>query len=266
MAEPTLTAPDLTRNAVEVLPEGELPARLKEGRPLRVKLGIDPTAPDIHLGHTVVLGKLREFQDLGHRVVLIIGDYTARGAVRLGADFDVTFIRFFGSEVTRDVIVELRDYDNPPENYPYASVYYNFGPLPAPEDGWRSFSVDIDDPTAAELPVGWGGTGAEDPETFEPMLPADRTFASVLAGVDEIVWTTFVPGFFFGFTDFDISVDNLSITSLTPADLDGDGAVSASDLAILLGSWGACPGCGADLDGDGSVGSADLAILLGSWG
>ena len=50
----------------------------KEGRQLRVKLGLDPTAPDIHLGHTVVLQKLREFQDLGHRVVLIVGDYTAR--------------------------------------------------------------------------------------------------------------------------------------------------------------------------------------------
>ena len=52
--------------------------RAREGRPLRVKLGLDPTAPDIHLGHTVVLQKLREFQDLGHRVVLIVGDYTAR--------------------------------------------------------------------------------------------------------------------------------------------------------------------------------------------
>jgi len=68
----------LTRNAVEALPEGMLARQLAEGRPLRVKLGIDPTAPDIHLGHTVVLRKLREFQDRGHTVVLIIGDYTAR--------------------------------------------------------------------------------------------------------------------------------------------------------------------------------------------
>jgi tyrosyl-tRNA synthetase len=68
----------LTRNAVEALPEGTLERQLAEGRPLRVKLGIDPTAPDIHLGHTVVLRKLREFQDLGHTVVLIVGDYTAR--------------------------------------------------------------------------------------------------------------------------------------------------------------------------------------------
>jgi tyrosyl-tRNA synthetase len=72
----------LARNAVDSLPEGALAAKLQtartEGRPLRVKLGIDPTAPDIHLGHAVVLGKLREFQDAGHRVVLIVGDYTAR--------------------------------------------------------------------------------------------------------------------------------------------------------------------------------------------
>jgi tyrosyl-tRNA synthetase len=68
----------LARNAVDCLPEGGLEAKLGLGRPLRVKLGIDPTAPDIHLGFTVVLQKLREFQDLGHTVVLIIGDYTAR--------------------------------------------------------------------------------------------------------------------------------------------------------------------------------------------
>ena len=70
--------PDLTRNAVDVLPEGRLAEQLDLGRPLRVKLGIDPTTADIHLGHTVVLGKLAEFQAPGHTVVLIIGDFTAR--------------------------------------------------------------------------------------------------------------------------------------------------------------------------------------------
>jgi tyrosyl-tRNA synthetase len=72
------TAGFLARNAVECLPSGALEARLREGRPLRVKLGIDPTSADLHLGHTVVLQKLREFQDAGHTVVLIVGDYTAR--------------------------------------------------------------------------------------------------------------------------------------------------------------------------------------------
>ena len=72
----------LTRGAVDVLPAGELEARLaaakEQGRPLRVKLGADPSAPDLHLGHTVVLSKLRDFQDLGHTVVFLVGDFTAR--------------------------------------------------------------------------------------------------------------------------------------------------------------------------------------------
>ncbi|MDX6279437.1 MAG: tyrosyl-tRNA synthetase [Kribbellaceae bacterium] len=75
---PAGAAEFLLRNVEDALPKGELERKLALGRPLRVKLGIDPTAPDIHLGHTVVLRKLREFQDLGHTVVLIIGDYTAR--------------------------------------------------------------------------------------------------------------------------------------------------------------------------------------------
>jgi tyrosyl-tRNA synthetase len=75
---PRATARFLTRNSVDALPQGELERQLAKGRPLRVKLGVDPTTPDIHLGHTVVLRKLREFQELGHTVVLIIGDYTGR--------------------------------------------------------------------------------------------------------------------------------------------------------------------------------------------
>src|SRR6478736_6374640 len=82
MGTPAQDAAFLARNAAESLPAGGLQGRLeaarREGRQLRAKLGLDPTAPDIHLGHTVVLQKLREFQDLGHRVVLIVGDFTAR--------------------------------------------------------------------------------------------------------------------------------------------------------------------------------------------
>lgn len=69
---------DLTRNAVHVLPEGALEAKLALGRPLRVKLGIDPTGPDIHIGFAVVLRRLAAFQREGHIAVLIVGDYTAR--------------------------------------------------------------------------------------------------------------------------------------------------------------------------------------------
>ena len=69
---------DLTRNAVDVLPKDELDRQLKLGRPLRVKLGIDPTGPDIHIGFAVVLRRLAAFQAAGHTAVLIVGDYTAR--------------------------------------------------------------------------------------------------------------------------------------------------------------------------------------------
>jgi|SRR5436190_8836949 len=75
VAEPVA---ELTRHAVDVLPETELERKLALGRPLRVKLGIDPTGPDIHLGFAVVLRRLRAFQDAGHIAVLIVGDYTAR--------------------------------------------------------------------------------------------------------------------------------------------------------------------------------------------
>ncbi|MFZ5641753.1 MAG: tyrosine--tRNA ligase [Bacillota bacterium] len=72
----------IKRGTVEIVPENELVEKLKksitENRPLNIKLGLDPTAPDIHLGHTVVLQKLRQFQDLGHNVTIILGDYTAR--------------------------------------------------------------------------------------------------------------------------------------------------------------------------------------------
>ena len=66
----------IARGADEILKAEELEARLKEGRPLRIKAGFDPTAPDLHLGHTVLLNKLRQFQDLGHQVVFLIGDFT----------------------------------------------------------------------------------------------------------------------------------------------------------------------------------------------
>ena len=67
----------LRRGADEILPEQSLAERLREGRPLRIKAGFDPTAPDLHLGHAVLLGKLRQLQDLGHQVLFVVGDFTA---------------------------------------------------------------------------------------------------------------------------------------------------------------------------------------------
>jgi tyrosyl-tRNA synthetase len=67
----------LTRGAAQLISEAELSTKLRRGGPLRVKLGVDPTSADIHLGHSLLLGKLRDFQNLGHHAILIIGDFTA---------------------------------------------------------------------------------------------------------------------------------------------------------------------------------------------
>ncbi|UBO73165.1 tyrosine--tRNA ligase [Aeromonas rivuli] len=77
MSQLEVALAEIKRGAEEILVEEELVAKLKEGRPLRIKLGMDPTAPDIHLGHTVILNKLKTFQDLGHEIILLIGDFTA---------------------------------------------------------------------------------------------------------------------------------------------------------------------------------------------
>ena len=67
---------ELKRGADEILVESELVEKLEEGRPLRIKAGFDPTAPDLHIGHTVLINKMRRFQDYGHHVVFLIGDFT----------------------------------------------------------------------------------------------------------------------------------------------------------------------------------------------
>lgn len=143
-----------------------------------------------------------------------IGDYTVMPSVAIGLDVNAQLVRFFGSDVTRDLVVELRDYDNAPAGYPYVSVWATLGTLDAANPGWHTLSVLIPDTSATALPAGWGGYGAEDPVTFAPMLPADRTFTSVLAGVDEIAFTTLVPGYFYGATTFVVSVDNLTLAAV----------------------------------------------------
>src|SRR5213080_1631985 len=77
MLSPEAQLEQLRRGAAQIISEQELLAKLRLDRPLNIKLGVDPTAPDIHLGFAVALTKLRQFQDLGHHAILIIGDFTA---------------------------------------------------------------------------------------------------------------------------------------------------------------------------------------------
>jgi len=162
-----------------------------------------------------------------------VGDYTALPALEIGLDVLTRSILFSGSEVTRDLIVELRDYDNAPDGYPYVSVWFKLGTLDAGADGWQSWSVTIADTSATALPAGWGGYGAENPVTFEPELPDGRSFASVLAGVDEIAFTTLVPGFFYGDARFDVAIDNVFLRAATPVPEPATAALLALGLAAL---------------------------------
>ena len=200
-----------------------------------------------------------------------VGDYTAATEVTISIDVKVDEIAFFGQNVSRPWLVEIRDYDGAVGGYPWNSVWFKFADISSAANGnWTTFSVTFD-PRSTSLPPGWGGTGAEDPTTYEPILPPGVTFADVLAGVDAITFTTLEPGYFFGFTDFDLRLDNIAIDRIAtnPADLNGDGVVNGADLSILLAAWGACPpkaACPADLDGNGAVDGADLATLLAAWG
>ncbi len=158
-----------------------------------------------------------------------VKDYTASGSVTFGIDVLTQQVSFFGQDVTRDLVLELRDYDNAGNGLPYTSVWYTVGTLDASVGGWQHYSVTIDDTSAIGLPSGWGGYGAEQADGT-PYLPTDRTFASVLAGVDEIAFTTYKPGYMYGFTDFDVAVDNISVSAVPEP---GTYAMLAAGLGLI---------------------------------
>jgi hypothetical protein len=192
-----------------------------------------------------------------------VGDYGATPTVTLAIDVKVESIDFFGSPVPRPWLVDLRDYDDPWPGYPYKSVWYKFADISAAANSvWTTYTVAIADTASTTMPPGWGGTGYEDPETFEPTLPPGTTFADVLAGVDEIALTTFEPGWFFGETAFDVRIDNVSIFTAPPPVPGVSGALllaKSPTPGMLVLSWGAS--CGTNVVNygiyEGEIGSFD---------
>lgn len=215
-----------------------------------------------------------------------LGDYSRfTDGVRLAVDVRTDDISYFGRQLTRNLIVELVDRIGDPNDFIQpVSVWYNLGPIRVGEPNdpntwfdpptWESFEVVIDDVTSATLPAGWGGTGAEDPMTFEPVLPPGRTFADVLQNVDEIRFTTYEPGYFYAFTNFQLAFDNPTVAAVEApcvGDLNDDNMVDLSDLAGLLSAFGSSTGDPnfnplADVDDDGVIGLGDLAGLLANFG
>jgi hypothetical protein len=158
-----------------------------------------------------------------------LGNYKQLGSVTIGLDIVANSIRYFGQEVSRNLVVELRDYDNTPQGMPYTSVWFDLGTISATQ-GWQHLSVTIADTTAAALPAGWGGYGTAD-DAEGPGLPPGRTFADVLSSVDELTFSTYVPGYFYGFADFDVAIDNISVA--TAAEVP-----EPATLALMFGGLG----------------------------
>ncbi len=155
--------------------------------------------------------EIRTGQEDGPMNPNFLGDYSAASSVVFGLDVQVDSITFFGSEVSRNLGVVLVDRDIQGPSGP-SGLWYTLGSISAASTSdWTHLDVTIDDVTQGALPLGWIGFGDEDPNTFETILPPGASFASVLAGVDEFRISTFEPGFFFGFTNFDARLDNVSV-------------------------------------------------------
>lgn len=162
----------------------------------------------------------------------LIGDVSRHGGeLRVQVDVRVFALRnFFGNRIPPSyfpLVLQLVDVGDPNDFEDDASVYYVGAGLPTEGAGWQTRNFVIPDPTSATLPDGWGGTGYEDPDTFELRLPDGRTYADVLASVDEVRLTTFVPGYFYGFNFWEVGFDNVEIRR-----------VPAPAGAVLLGAAG----------------------------
>ncbi|MFG0286098.1 MAG: GC-type dockerin domain-anchored protein [Phycisphaerales bacterium JB039] len=190
----------------------------------------------------------------------VTGDLTRHGGPLTFA-VDVQVFRldnFFGDPLDPGafpLVLEFVDYPEPGTSDPIASVYHIGPGLPQQFSGWERFVYDVPDPMQSDLPAGWGGTGDEDPVTFEPRLPKGRTWRNVLENVDEVRFTTFVPGFFYTSNFWEMGFDNVLVTVDSAgcyADCDGSGALDLFDFLCFQNAFGAGEPY-ADCDGSGAL-------------
>ncbi len=155
-----------------------------------------------------------------------IGDHGLRETITISIDVKVEDISMLGTPVPRELIVDFRSFTLAQDGYPWTSVWYTLTALETGMD-WATYSVTFD-PRSIGLPEGWGGYGAEDPGTFEPMLPEGVTFADVLAHTEEVAFTTLVPGWAYAFTDHNVRIDNIRIEAGA-----GDDGIFADGFEII---------------------------------
>jgi hypothetical protein len=141
-----------------------------------------------------------------------LGDYSSFQSVTFSVDVKTNMLTdFIGNPIVRSIGFSFRDRDIQGASGP-SGVFFELGLIgEGINPDWTTYSVTIDDPTSLTLPAGWIGFGDEDPNTFEPILPAGATFASVLASVDEFQVTGAVPGFFYTNAFWDVQVDNITV-------------------------------------------------------
>ena len=146
-----------------------------------------------------------------------LGDYSSFDSVTFSFDLKTNMLDdFIGNPIARPIGIALKDRDIMGGSGP-SGIFFEIGIVGVNfTPDWTTLSVTIDDPTSTELPAGWIGFGEEDPNTFEPILPAGATFASVLASVDEFDVTGAVPGFFFTNAFWDVQIDNIAVTVPEP--------------------------------------------------
>jgi len=196
-----------------------------------------------------------------------LSDYTTSDEITLSIDLQVELINWNGQDTSKPWLVDLRNYDIAQGGLPWTSVWFLFDNISQANNGdWTTYSVTFD-PNSTELPMGWGGYGDEDPDTFEPILPEGVTFAEVVSSVDEIVFTTLQPGIFFGFVDHTIGIDNITITrngAVCRPDLNNDGVLDFFDVSAFINAFASQDAQG-DFNNDGKFDFFDVSGFINAF-
>lgn len=196
------------------------------------------------------------------------------GVIRVAVDIRVfSLFNFFEQPMNPGdfpMALQLMNPGNPNDPLDDVSVYVvGFG-MPTIDEGWVRYNFEIPVPQGGELPAGWGGTGAEDPTTFEPQLPAGWTYEQVIQNVQTAQITTIIPGFFYASAFWSVGFDNLTVSLVSgspcPADYNTDGVLNTDDISDFVTDYFSVPPAArADFNSDGSINTDDLSDFITAY-
>ncbi|MFM9997154.1 MAG: hypothetical protein ACKVU4_15300 [Phycisphaerales bacterium] len=202
---------------------------------------------------------------------VVLGDLTRHGGA-LTFDLDVSVLQL-NNWIPKPMppawfpfVIEFVDYPEPGSIDPPVSVYYT-GPGLPPTGTWGHYTFNVPDTTSKTLPPGWGGTGAEHPVTLEPMLPPGRTYTSVLQNVNEMRFTTFVPGYFYIANFWEVVFDNVNVTvegGTCYPDCNESGNLTVADFGCFQGKY-VLGDLYADCNASGALTVADFGCFQGKY-